>query len=78
MKKKTKAKLDFLAECYPESLTADGLDDATSDDTSMTTIGYDIVGEGPCAVEGLPPSACSYTTGFNNTACSDSCDFGFV
>ena len=28
MKKKTKAKLDFLEECYPESLTADGLDDA--------------------------------------------------
>ena len=28
MKKKTEAKLDFLAECYPDSLTADGLDDA--------------------------------------------------
>jgi|TARA_R100001377_G_C3194673_1_gene112159 hypothetical protein len=25
---KTKHKLDFLAECYPEAITADGLDDA--------------------------------------------------
>ena len=25
---KTKHKLDFLAECYPDSITADGLDDA--------------------------------------------------
>ena len=28
MKKKTKDKLDFLAEHYPSTLTADGLDDA--------------------------------------------------
>ena len=28
MKKKTKQKLDFLAECYPEAIVADGLDDA--------------------------------------------------
>jgi len=42
MKKKTKEILDFLAECYPESLTADGLDDAIIGFcASSGTVAYD-------------------------------------
>ena len=42
MKKKTEAKLDFLSECYPESLTADGLDDAiVGNCASSGTVVYD-------------------------------------
>jgi hypothetical protein len=39
---KTKHKLDFLAECYPEAIIADGLDDAIMGFCAASgTVAYD-------------------------------------